>query len=283
MRNIGLAISGGGIKSYAAIGVLKYLESENIKINHISGTSMGSIIAALYACGLDSATIEREMLSLKGYFEENKIISPSITNFIANVSKDGYADSSKIEQKLAAIFLEYGVKTISDIKMPLAITAVDLISGNLVLFTNRKMSFAGEVDVIVDDDISIAKALVASCSVPIIFQTKHHKNMQLVDGGVRMNVPIYPLLKMAANYIISISMSSVEPSKEALYIPQVTRRVIDLLIAQSTLLAIALSDLNINVLLETSNIFATSYGKRAIEKGYLTAKEKYADKIKLLK
>lgn len=283
MKSVGIAIAGGGIKSFAAIGTLQYLAEQKIPISAVSGTSMGSVIASLVACGATIEEIKTQMLELEAYFEANKIVSPTLLGLFQNAAKEGYVNSTLIEELLEKVFLKYQVKNIKDVRLPLAIPAVDLISGKLILFTNRKTSFLFEEETIIEDDISLAKAVAASCSFPLMFQPERYKDMQLVDGGLRMNVPIYPLQKMKMDYVISITMTGVNQVKEYRSMAQISKRVFDLLLSQSTLLSVLNADLNINIILDTDNPFNVSYGKEAIEKGYLSTKEYYGDKLASLK
>lgn len=280
MKKIGLAISGGGIKSFAAIGVMKYLTEIDLKPVYFAGTSMGSVIASFMAVGMSVADIEKRLLHLEKMFTEERIVSPSVRGLLS--ISTGYADSDIIESNLSSIFQEYGIENISDVRKPLVIPAVDLTSGLLVLFTNRKKQFLLGEEVIVIDDVPLATAVTASCSFPLVFKPKVWNKMTLVDGGVLANLPVTELRIMGADMILSVTSQSLNDTKHLHSIFTVGKRVLDLMFSQSTLQGIPLSDLNINVSLETDNPFETNYGKVSIEKGYETASE-MADSLYLFK
>ena len=266
MKKIGLAISGGGIKSFATIGVLQYLEEVKIKPRLFSGTSMGSVIASMLAIGINVEEMKEELLELENLFISEKVISPSIKGVLSMSS--GYANTDLVEEHLKTFFEKHQIRNISDVKTPLVISAVDLVTGKLVHFTNRKRLLADQKEVIVIDDIPLATAVIASCSFPLVFQTQKWGEMELVDGGVRENLPIVPLRAIGAELVLSVSMQNILSDKSFDSVISVGKRVMNLMLAQSTLFTIPLSDLNINVELDTDNPFEFKYGATAIQKGY---------------
>jgi Predicted esterase of the alpha-beta hydrolase superfamily len=266
MKKIGLAISGGGIKSFSAIGVLQYLEEVKIKPTFFSGTSMGSVIASLLAMGVSAEEIKTDLLELENIFDTEKIITPSIKGVLSMSS--GYANADVVEERLQVLFAKYQVTNISDVKAPLVISSVDLVTGKLVHFTNRKKLLSDRKEVIVIDDIPLATAVTASCSFPLVFQTRKWGDMELVDGGVRENLPIVPLRMIGAELVLSVSMQNILSDQSFDSVISVGKRVMNLMLAQSTLFTITLADLNINVKLDTDNPFEFKYGTIAIQKGY---------------
>lgn len=203
MTTINLALAGGGLKSYAQIAVLHELEKQEIKINAVAGTSMGSCIAALVAIGLDAKTIEKEMLEMERFFQDNKIfLKPSmkLLPFSSDKIEGGYVDGLMIEEKLEALFAKYDVHKISDVKKPLAINAVDLTTGKMIVFVSDKDKYETiDIEHVVESEITLAKAVRASSSIPFVFSHVMFKDFTLVDGGVKLNVPL-PLLKGFSNH-----------------------------------------------------------------------------------
>ena len=271
MKKIGLAISGGGIKSFAAIGVLRHLKELSISPKFFSGTSMGSVIASFLAMDLPIDTIEKELFELENIFQSEKIVSPTLKGILSISS--GYADPEIVEAKLSEVYKAYQVINISDVKKPLVVTSVDITTGKLVLFTNRKERFQNQKEMIIIDDVPLATAIMASCCFPLVFRTKKWNDMELVDGGVRENLPVQPLRVLGAEMILSVSMQNLIVESGFDSVISVGKRVMDLMLAQSTLYTIPLSDLNINVELETDNPFEFTYGKTAVEKGYEESKK----------
>ncbi len=138
---LGLALSGGGIRGIAHAGVLKAFEEKNIKIDIIGGTSSGSIVASLYAMGYNPEEIYR---LCKKYAKQIATINSlpiihGLTSFLRNKSIriKGLKSNEKIEEICDKLAIKKGIKSITDIKMPIIIPTVDLISEKEYVFTNR--------------------------------------------------------------------------------------------------------------------------------------------------
>lgn len=206
--NLGISLSGGGIKGAAHIGVLKALEEENIKCNYISGTSSGSIVATLYACGFTPDEIY-------GVFKEysGKIKCFGWKSFIYYIMgllfkgrfiPKGLNTGEVIEKLINKKCQEKGIENIKQIKMPLIIPSVDLYTGEVYIFTSQKFrgSYIDSIKYV--EDVSIGRAVRASCSYPGIFFPCPYQKTELIDGGIRENVPWKETKKMGANKVISV-------------------------------------------------------------------------------
>ncbi len=157
---VGLALSGGAVRGIAHIGVLEILEQEGIPIHSIAGTSAGSIIGALYAAGVPLSEIRR--LALKTKWK-------NIFKF--TVPKMGFISSEGISAFMEEML---PVKKFSALTVPFAAVATDLKTGERVSITSG----------------SIAKAVQASCSLPVIFTPTEINRRLLVDGGVASQIPV---------------------------------------------------------------------------------------------
>lgn len=179
-KKIGLALGGGGARGIAHIGILKFFEEQNIKINYLSGTSMGALIGALYASGKtpdELAEIAKEF-TLK---DQIRLIDVGLPH--------GLLKGKKIIK-----FLEKYIPedlTFEDLVLPLSVTAVDLMSGELKVLTQG----------------SVIEAVRASISYPFFFQPVVKNKEILVDGGLLLNIPIKPLWNMGANFIVAARVS----------------------------------------------------------------------------
>lgn len=199
---------GGGIKGATHIGVLKVLEEENIKIDYISGASSGSIVATLFAVGYTADEIYnifKEYAAEIKYFEFKnlfKLLYGII--FKRKVLIDGLNSGKKINKIIEEKCIKKGITNINQIRIPLLIPSVDLYTGKLYCFTSKEIR--GEImdDIIYDSNIEIGKAVQASCSYPLIFSPCNVKNMKLIDGGIRENIPWKGILKMGADKVISV-------------------------------------------------------------------------------
>jgi len=283
-RKLGLALSGGGIKAYCEIGVFRVFEENEISFDAFSGTSMGAIIAAFMACGLSSKAIEERMLKLEDDIIKDKLFTPLHIEFLPLVLKqtDGFINSEQFEKRLRTHFNELGIQNINQIPSLFVCVAVDLISGKPVLFTNDPGSFKKSKEYIIVSDIDIIKALAASCSFPLVFNTTKIKDLQLVDGGVMINIPVVPLKIMGLEKIISVSMQDISSFKTATSMIDIANRIFELNLHESDILMIESSDLNINVRSKNIGIFSMGKGATMIDKGYKTALKMF-DKISQVK
>ena len=205
---IGLALSGGGVKGAAHIGVLKALEEEKIKIDYIAGTSSGSIVSTLYAAGFSPDEI---YYIFKKYCKKIKYVD--IKNIFKlffglfttlTITIDGLNSGKSIKKLINKVCAKKNIYNISDIKMPLAIPSVNICNGEVICFTsceNRKEPLENTIFI---NDIEIGKAVRASCSYPVVFSPCNYKNIKLIDGGIRENVPWKELKFLGADKIINV-------------------------------------------------------------------------------
>ncbi len=173
----GLALGGGSILGAAHIGVLRSLEERQIKIDCISGTSIGSLVAALYAFGVSTDEIEEIALQL----DWGKITS-------VKLSKLSLFSNKKLR---ALIHDKLGEVNIEDAKIPLAIVACDISTGEKVTLTKG----------------SVGDAVMASTAIPGVFSPVKIGRHLLVDGGIAENVPVSAIKDLHANLLIAVNLS----------------------------------------------------------------------------
>lgn len=215
--SLGLALSGGGAKGAAHIGVLKAFEDEGIKIEYISGTSSGSIIAGLYACGyLPNDLIKFFNMYCSGIGDYDKLVGLKIlsTAFTGKIGIKGLAKGDKLEYIIKNFCQKKQVIDIADVKLPLAIPTVDINSGEVVYFLSKSINESNNLSRSLYDDIptykyngKLASIIRASSSFPGVFEPKIFDGRILVDGGVRVNTPVSILRKMGATKVISVSFN----------------------------------------------------------------------------
>lgn len=207
-----LCFSGGGIKAFAHIGALKALEESNLKFDMVAGTSSGSIVAILYALGYSSSDMYK---TLKKYLKKVKYID--IKNFFkiiggllftGRIIVDGLNSGNFLTKAMKEICMENNVFKMNDIKMPVAIPAVNLENGEVIIFSSKEIrqNISDEIRYIVDAPIEVA--VRSSCSFPVVFSPCMYKKMQLVDGGVRENVAWKELKEMGADSVLGINFAS---------------------------------------------------------------------------
>lgn len=190
---IGICFAGGGVKGAAHIGVLKALEEENIEFDYISGTSSGSIIATLYACGYSSDEIYK---LFKKYCKQIKYVdAKNIVKgiygliFKRKIIIDGLTNGNKIKRIINIACEQKGIKNINQIKKTLIIPAVDLYDGKLYVFSSKENRNIYSNDIKYIYNCEIGKIVQASCSYPGVFSPCEYKNTKLIDGGIRENIP----------------------------------------------------------------------------------------------
>lgn len=206
--NYGICFSGGGIKGAAHIGAIKALEEENLKFDYISGTSSGSIIATLYATGYSSD----EMLKFfKKYAKKIKYVDPKnilillINLFIKRkIVIKGFNEGTIIERLLNKELNKKNIKNISDIKKELLIPSIDINTGEINVFISKENRAKYLDNIIYINNVNIGKAVRASCSYPVVFSPCKIGGKQLVDGGLRENVPWKLTKEKGADKVLSI-------------------------------------------------------------------------------
>ncbi|HRY36690.1 MAG TPA: patatin-like phospholipase family protein [Candidatus Magasanikbacteria bacterium] len=177
---IGLALGGGGARGLAHIGVLKALEKNNIKIDIVSGTSMGAIIGAFYCAGIPIDYLERLAISTD-WKKLYSLLDPKL--------KDGLLGGEKL---ISFLKEELGDPDFKNLKKRFFATATDSTTAEIKIFSSGK----------------VVPALRASSSLPIIFNPVKNKNNVLIDGCFSMPVPVAPLIKAGADLIIAINLDA---------------------------------------------------------------------------
>ncbi|HTZ11759.1 MAG TPA: patatin-like phospholipase family protein, partial [Candidatus Margulisiibacteriota bacterium] len=184
---VGLVLGVGFAYGFCHLGVLKVIEEENIPIDVIAGSSIGALMASLWATGMSSA----EILEVFKEFKEPKHIWGLVD---LTFPFFGFIKGNKLKK----LFKKYlGDKTFHDTKLPLKIIASDV---------KRKEPRVLDKGLLVD-------AIMASCSMPGIFMPFRFKEDMLFDGGVINPLPTEPLLKMGIKKIIAVNVT---PSREDL-------------------------------------------------------------------
>lgn len=175
---IGLALSGGGARGFAHFGVLKALEELGVKIDVVSGTSAGSIVAAFYACGY-SVDEAKGLASKTNLFQ---VVWPAF-------SWKGVFSMSRSEEIFKKHFPN---DDFSSTKIPLYITATNLNTGQAEIFSKGGM----------------IKPMMASCCIPFIFDpVKIDKNVY-VDGGLVNNLPV-EAIRDQCDIVLGVNVSPV--------------------------------------------------------------------------
>jgi len=276
---IGIALAGGGIRGIAHAGVLKALEENGIKIDAIGGTSAGSIVAALYAIGYKPYYI---YIIFKKYAEEiinigNAPILNGIGNFVKSkkIGIPGLNDGTSLEKICNELASRKNVKVIGDIKMPLAIPAVDISEAKEYVFTNCAPRDNMNDDYITE--IEIGKAVRASSSFPAVFCPCEFKNHMFMDGGTLDNIPVLPLKSMYDKKIIAVNFAA-DPVEEDSDVMDIVMKTLDIMGNKIAEKSLEQSDLVLTVPTDRAGLFDVEKLDKCYKFGYDTV-IKNLDKI----
>ena len=225
---LGIALSGGGIRGIAHAGVLKAFEENNIKIDIIGGTSSGSMVSVLYAMGYTPD----EIYSLfKKYAKEIATINSGpiisgITNYMRNkdIRIKGLKSNQKLEELCDKLANKKGIKSLEEIKMPIVIPTVDLISEKEYIFTNNLLK-AEEKYI---TNISVGKAVRASSSFSAVFCPFEYDKYAFMDGGILNNIPVEEVRRQGADKVIAINFESDKIKKNS-NIMDIVMKTIDIM------------------------------------------------------
>ena len=175
-RKIALVLGGGAARGFASIGVIKVLERERIPIDLILGSSVGALAAALYSLGIPTYRMEEAALQ----FTLDKL-----TDF--SISKTALLKGKKLEKLIMELT---GNKQFSDARIPRAITATDIETGEERVYTKGNLQ----------------KLIQASCSWPGFFPPVEIDGRKLVDGGIRNSIPVKMAKRLGATKTIAVDI-----------------------------------------------------------------------------
>ena len=173
---IGLALGGGFARGFAHLGVLQVLEQNQIPISHIAGTSVGSILGAAYASGAPLDRIIETCRTLR--FRD-------IARW--RVSRLGLASNHRLASLIERVFES---RDFEDLRIPLAVVATDLTSGEPVVFTQG----------------NLVDAIRASCAFPGLFEPVEIGTRCLADGGLVAPVPTHAARELGAGIVVGVSV-----------------------------------------------------------------------------
>jgi NTE family protein len=214
-----LVLSGGGARGAAHIGVLKVLEQMHVPIDCIAGTSMGSLVGAAYATGIEPDEMERIVgeLSASALFRErpprknlssrrkeedrSNLVTPEIgVKGTELLLPKGAFTGVQLEKVLRELARAPGYRNFDTLPIPYRAVATDLVTGTAVVFSQGELS----------------RAMRASMSVPGVIAPVEYEGKILVDGGLVNNLPIDVARAMGADIIIAVNLGTPLMPRESL-------------------------------------------------------------------
>ena len=222
---VALVLSGGGARGISQIGVLKAFEKHNIPIDFIVGTSMGSIIGGLYACGYSADELKmivdstdwEETLSFTDEARRTDLFIDQkaarergflVIRFdgLRPIIPSSISSGQRLTNMLNRLILQgyYRPKSsFDDLKIPLRVVVTDLISGKRIVLGNG----------------SLTEALRASATVPLVFSPVKKDSMLLMDGGLVSNIPVDVARQEQLDLIVAVNTTSSFRTAEQLGAP----------------------------------------------------------------
>jgi NTE family protein len=178
VASIGLALGGGFARGIVHVGVLKVLEEEKIPVGFVAGTSVGALIGAAYCSGVSPA--ELEAVATRVRFRD-------LARW--TLSRYGFATNLRMLNFLNNLLK---VKTFEELRIPLAVTATDFMTGEGVVFRSGPL----------------ADPVRASCAYPGVFLPVTVNGRLLVDGMLAHSLPTKPVREMGADRVLAVSLKS---------------------------------------------------------------------------
>jgi len=281
---IGLSLSGGGAKGFAHIGVLKVLDSLGVKIDYISGTSMGAIVGGLYASGYTGKEIEN-IVQNTDFFSiianektrmETSFFNKSVDKYILTIPvKDGKINvlpkAISTGQKNIYLLKELfkNVSTIEDfskLPIPFMCVATNLESGKVKVFESG----------------DLVSSIMASSAFPGLMDPVKINDSLYIDGAMTINYPSKPLKDKGIDIVIGVDLSQGLANRNDLQSAiAILNQVIDYGIQKETKNQYQYTDINIHP--DLTGMGATSYDSKKIilDSGYAEA-QKYIQPLSLL-
>lgn len=214
MNQLGLALSGGGARGIAHLGVLAALEDLELPVAQLAGVSSGAIAGTFYAAGF----APREILRLLLATNVARLTRPAFSRY-------GLLYLDAVETLLAR---HLGSATcFSDLRIPLTLVATDLIAGESIYFTEGPL----------------LPPLLASSAVPIIYRAVEYQGRQLVDGGLLNNLPVEPLLNQPGLRVVGVHCNPINHEARIPTFRRLIERTLHLAINANTAARKSLCDL----------------------------------------
>ncbi|MDY6992972.1 MAG: patatin-like phospholipase family protein, partial [Pseudomonadota bacterium] len=277
---IGLALSGGGARGLAHIGVLKGLEQLQVPIDYIAGTSMGSIIGGLYASGLSiealrqaveqeidwqsvlDYNIERDQLSYREKRSQRRYFDIELgLNQHGLTTPPGFIGGQELFLVLKRLTRSINIDDFSNLPIPFTAVATDLNSGQPHLLKKGNLAWA----------------LRASMAVPSAFSPVKMEGRVLADGGIVNNIPVDVVREMGADVVIAVDiavpLSQVDSNSSLITIAQ---QSLDVALIQNALLALRQADIVIAPDLTGFSRTDFDQGHTLITRGHQAIRDKTA-------
>jgi len=252
LPTIGLALSGGGIKGIAHLGVIQAMEEHGLKPSIISGVSAGAVVGALYADNHSPRDIARFFQKSK-FFQLVKVAIP----------KKGFMSSERFYRVLDEMLR---ARTFEELQIPLVVNVTDFTEGKPAYFSTGPL----------------LNVLVASSSIPILLNPVEMHGKQYVDGGIFCNLPA-KVIRSRCDKLIGVHVNPITTVKPLSSILEIAERAYHLTIQSNTLEEKQVCDLVIEpIKAREFGMFDTSKSDKLFQLGYDAAMRVFDKQAKKL-
>jgi NTE family protein len=235
---IGIALSGGGVKGFAHLGVLKALEEKGIEADVLAGVSAGAIVGSFIAAGKKPSEVMK-LINESDFFDFAKLSLPNrgiftLDNMTENLKKS------------------LGIKSFEELKIPFYVGAANIERARMEYF----------------DKGDLIKIIQASASIPVLFSPVEINGELYVDGGLFENLPVNPLLDKC-DILIAVNVMPVNLNGKLDSITDIAVRTFQLKTIVNAEELKAKADIFIEPTgIEKYNILNTKYSQELYDLGY---------------
>jgi NTE family protein len=281
---VGVAFGGGSARGLAHVGVIRWMEEHRIPIDLAAGTSMGGLVGGAFAMGMDAAELQAFVTSLdwdelfgSSTFAFKNIrrkadarASPSRLEFGLKggiVPPTALNSGAAIEQLLCRLAAPYfDLENFDELPTPFRTVAVDLLSARAIVLRRG----------------SLAEALRATMSLPLVFPPVEIDGQVLVDGGLLNNVPADVVKAMGADRVVAIDVADpADPEGIPFTVFGVTESAIDAMMRSATRRTLAAADIVVHVPLRPSQSYDWRHASDLVDAGYRAAEAMRAELLPL--
>lgn len=271
---VGVAFGGGSARGIAHVGVIRWLEEHRIPIDVAAGTSMGGLVGGAFASGMDAAELQQFIVSLdwdqlfgaSSFAHKNirrKADARAYPTRLEFGLKRGIVPPTALNNgeyvelvlgRIAAPYFE--IESFDQLPTPFRTVAVDLLSAQPVVMRRG----------------SLADAMRATMSLPLVFPPVEVNGQVLIDGGTMNNVPADIVRSMGADRVIAVNVGDLSDREGVSYTMfGVAGNTLDAMMRASTRRALTSADITINVPLEKYGSLDWRRASDLMEEGYRAA------------
>lgn len=270
---VGVAFSGGGLQGIAHIGVIRALYELGIQPQYVSGTSSGSLIAAMVAMGMspDEMTVAAKKHWRKLADIDKGLILKALAQFAVNkkTQRDGVKSGEIVSDIMKQVMAEKGITGFADLPINLSVCTVDTYTTDECVFTTEDEHLTNDhIHYIANAPLELA--VRASMSFPAIYTTCPYGNYNFIDGGAKDNLPVKILKDMGVGRVLAVGFDIMNytPQSGLDGLIKVIWRALDVYSIDSTRRSMELADFALQIYNSNTQLFSIDNIDETISEGY---------------